>query len=311
MKKVTEKNHREWLDYAKYQKTRISRGYKDLVDGVGHFWSVLDSINPEAYPQNNNTLWNNNELWIAYITKKPENDGDNIRMFVTVVSSSEALITTHMGISASFEAMEDDNREKGISIDLHSFAARVMLMRNPNRKYMITTPVTIMRRIIIDALPNDTFLGTIEMINDIKEDQKMTIEEYIEEKKFDPSATREYIERRFGYVKYPRSFKNIFTRETKLADREKDTNELIEFMEKHPPVLSAKYEKRKSILSEEYKELILAIYDSNDRKKEPITINKGDPTYNWLFISEFKPVTDDTYYVAVNLEALANSKQIE
>jgi hypothetical protein len=111
------------------------------------------------------------EVWVAYITSDarirhndetryydarnldevsyghwkddPEGAGNpfakHIQMFMTVTSSKDALITSHMGIAASIEATVI-GRPKDISLDLHSFAAKVMLKRNPARRFMMNAP---------------------------------------------------------------------------------------------------------------------------------------------------------------------------
>jgi hypothetical protein len=74
----------------------------------------------------------------------------HIKMFVTVTSSLNAIFITYMGVTASIEGVRSGTR--GISFDLHSFAAKIMLMRNPKRLYQINQPVLQMGNILIKAI---------------------------------------------------------------------------------------------------------------------------------------------------------------
>jgi hypothetical protein len=159
-------------------------------DGSLLFLSVLNEIS-----------YQDNEIWVAYITKADTphkvdnrfedysvNDVDDslhsfakdIEMFVTVTSSSNALITSHMGIATSIEGVR--TRQKGTSLDLHSFAAKVMLMRNPARKFMVNTPAFAMEQIIVNALPDATFVGTRQMRKEMEEVQRVNKEEFFNSK---------------------------------------------------------------------------------------------------------------------------------
>ena len=139
-----------WQQYAAIQDNdRITtlnakrlKGYTN--DGSRHFKKVLDNFG---------SLKNKNEVWVLFVTsdKNPEPGQSEvlesyytetmeefafarkIAMFTTVTTSKNALITTHLGISASYEGIQANIR--GISIDFNSFGAKVMLMRNPERKF--------------------------------------------------------------------------------------------------------------------------------------------------------------------------------
>ncbi|HBL98562.1 TPA: hypothetical protein DDZ86_02870 [Candidatus Dependentiae bacterium] len=121
------------------------------------------------------------ELWVCYVTddsdprpfsiprfssyKHPLSKEDveegidpanHIKMFVTVTSNPKALITSHIGVSMSSESTF--NSIPGISMDLHSFAAKVMLIRNPARRFMINAPTGVMESIFIRS-GIDLFIG--------------------------------------------------------------------------------------------------------------------------------------------------------
>jgi len=172
MERVDDHNYEFWKNYSKIQNNSRVRSYagsKLSSDGSAHFEFVF-----------NENLHKKNEVWVAYITRsnppyKIKSDyydnvsfemnqfpdfQKNIEMFVTVTSTPSALITSHMGISVSLE--REQIRTKGTSIDLHSFAAKVMLMRNPQRKYMINAPAFAMEEIILKELPKAVFVGTRE-----------------------------------------------------------------------------------------------------------------------------------------------------
>jgi hypothetical protein len=174
MERINDRNHSYWLDYMTHQsnpRSVVSAGNGMTTgDGSLHARRVLNEIS-----------YKDCEVWVAYITKggRPEKQGDDpfsyepkqaflngiykdgIEMFVTVTSTPKALITSHMGVAASVESFRI-GRTKGTSIDLHSFAAKVMLMRNPERKYMVNAPVLAMEKIFLSAIPGSVFVGTRE-----------------------------------------------------------------------------------------------------------------------------------------------------
>lgn len=155
-----------WVNYGKVQFEDASIGFK-LTNGkftnVGsaRFKDVLENVS-----------FIDNEIWVAYITDdkdpKPiknqqELMAKRIKMFMTVMSSPKALLTTHMGISKSIEALLE--KTPSLSMDLHSFAAKVMLKKNPERKYLMTSPTLPMEKIMAEALPTGSiFAGTKQMI---------------------------------------------------------------------------------------------------------------------------------------------------
>ncbi len=205
MERVNDDNIKSWKQYANVQgHARVVETTLSLVgedgkklfpkgnpgDGSQHFNEVLKKTSRQL-----------NEIWVAYVTTNrkiehissgfsvyytpghidetlhlhhkswtgsPDRAGNsfakNIQMFVTVTSSPEALITSHMGIATSVEAIIT-GRMKGISVDLHSFAAKVMLQRNPKRRFMVNAPLPTMEEIMLKALPTGSvFIGTREML---------------------------------------------------------------------------------------------------------------------------------------------------
>lgn len=196
MERITDENINDWQRFAQIQNnSRViniaSRNLPHGVttgDGTGHFESVLKEVS-----------YKKNEVWIAYITNqsdplpstKPKftsydtnlimdptkSPAGNIKMFVTVTTSPEAKITSHMGVSITAESTFT-NPEKSISIDLHSFAAKVMLMKNPERLYMVNAPTPLMEAIMAKAAPSNLFMGTKEMIKEIENRRFITFEDF-------------------------------------------------------------------------------------------------------------------------------------
>ena len=135
--------------------------------------------------------FSDNELWIVYATSRAiaaaeDVRGNEIEMYVSVLTVAGAPMFTDMGISRSFTHLlrvkewrdhhalgESVRAERGITLpsedgfrlhpnlamELHSFAAKVMLMRDPHKLWMITAPVPTMRDIFLKALPDNTYQG--------------------------------------------------------------------------------------------------------------------------------------------------------
>jgi len=97
-------------------------------------------------------------------------------MYVTVATSPEALLTSHMGISRTWEsaflqAQQPPQLQKlpYVSLALHSFAAKVMKMRNPKKAYMLNAPAPEMREILIKKMPpHSIFVGDNETLGQLK-----------------------------------------------------------------------------------------------------------------------------------------------
>ncbi len=201
MEKVNHENYDRWYRYAQLQGNPRIIGYVQSVskasgkpisigDGTVHFKSALESIDPKK-----------NEMWIAYITRdarpqhippsmrlyKPKDIeqvnapfAKDIQMFVTVTSSHDALLTSHIGVAASAESILSRQRTPGVSMDLHSFGAKVMQMRNPRRRYMINAPAPAMAIILLEALPKGVFIGTRQMREEMQTSLSLTLQDFEE-----------------------------------------------------------------------------------------------------------------------------------
>lgn len=199
MEHVTPKNLHLWQGYADAQCKALQsplfhgkQGGQNPRDGVVFFNKVLEEMNIKE-----------NEVWVAYIIEgivniqpipfemedyweamvvSPGADSikfpQHIKMFMTVTSSPSAWITSHLGIAFTGESVKE-GRPKGISMDLHSFAAKVMLMRNPQRRFMMNAPVFHMGKIIAASLPpQSVFAGTQEMKKAIKKGETVCSAEF-------------------------------------------------------------------------------------------------------------------------------------
>ncbi len=200
MERVNDRNVGRWRSYAGIQSheevIRHFNGHVDknqqqlsLQEGSGHFCSVLRRVSCSE-----------NEIWIAYVSEEKNPEGiptdfyysvrnathpttgsfpSSIKMFVTVTSNPNALLTSHMGIAASVEGALGQ-RPRGISVDLHSFGAKVMRMRNPDRRFMINAPAFAMEKILIDKLPaGSLFIGTREMRQVLQERASMDFNAFL------------------------------------------------------------------------------------------------------------------------------------
>ena len=145
-----------WQEYALSQvkneaevMNRWAESEKKENQGARYFELVLNNKYPET--------------WVSYVTsdKDPQPtmmDKNHIKMYMSVVSSKEALITSHMGISITVESITK-KPARGISLSLHSFAAKVMLMENPERRFMINSPLVDMAVILIKSGLKKLFIG--------------------------------------------------------------------------------------------------------------------------------------------------------
>lgn len=185
MERIGPDNIEKWLEYAAVQKEIgdiLGPDYIPSTVGSDYFLRVLRSWR-------DGTIARDNELWVAYASNRPITGradftgsydyvgarrrfhasvcNPSIEMFVTVVTSPDALITSHMGISRTWESAlrlheersSAGGKKRGLAIPLHSFAAKIMLLRNPGRRYMLTAPVAVMREMLLKAMPDSVFIG--------------------------------------------------------------------------------------------------------------------------------------------------------
>ncbi len=378
MEQVTGHNIEQWKQYASIQSndrviswaTNVSVGGGKLAknpptDGSAHFKKVLSEIPSHA------------DVWVAYITSNPvpqhipysmkhysaddtsggEEFSKNIKMYVSVTSSPEALVTSHMGVAFSVESLLL-GRPSGISVPLHSFAAQVMLCRNPHRRYMINAPALAMERILLKALPHSVFIGTREMRHQMEKSLHSSLEEFLRE---NPHLEQETLKKKLKSAEKELRRENRVLKED-LSDRESTSEEQIiqnaieslsssylkmgpakefiisdvgvkqvvqesmrddysrfknpyeapngernsqvflEFMKKHPPILSVDQGK--------FLEKKMIIYEGPISDRIWLSIEKGNPHYKWLFMNPFQPA-GITHFVVTDLKALADAAPVE
>lgn len=118
MERIDKNNIDMWINYAKDQQRAgnfMTLKYLPTTVGSDHFEMVLEDYKRGVISQNN-------ELWVAYVSNIPVTEkatlnagceklssckNPNIEMYVTVITSPDALITSHMGVSRTWEAAFD------------------------------------------------------------------------------------------------------------------------------------------------------------------------------------------------------------
>jgi len=301
MERITPENIQDWIDYAQLQVTAGSRmGLKYLqnTDGSGHFAKVLT-----AYKSG--IINNKNDLWVAYTSDVPVTknadlktyigaENPRLEMFVTVISSPDALITSHMGISRTWEAALDlqqtpPTRAKHAdqSVHLHSFAAKVMKARDPKKVYMLTAPAIAMRDILIKKMPaNSVFVGDSLYQNKLEAGEKnpqSLIDEYaLRERKNETAQEREARLKKAADLMY--RFYNI--------------KEKLPLLKTNPPrIIKTKESSRK---------LTLQKPDGSPLA----TFDQSTPVYQWLFTDAYEDGGLKLPYTLIDLEKLAAVTQL-
>jgi len=194
MEELSADNYVLWLEYAKKQMhnamTSDARAQLLLkksvlsIEGAAHFHNVIARWKTSRGIE---------KTWVTYVTRQnppvPIAEGgmtrykdanfenlslgsintvvptfaDNIEMFVTVTTATEALVSMHLGIAFTIERAHD--RSRGIALPMHAFAARQILLQNPQKRYMMFTPAEDMGRIALAALKGNAYVGTTESFN--------------------------------------------------------------------------------------------------------------------------------------------------
>ncbi len=193
MEKVTAENREAWSGYT----GRQTRG--ESVLGTQVFGSGGQALSFSAMVLEKSRDFPSIEVWVAYVTADmepsaldiaelgayancddldsyiesfPDNKANQIRMLVTVTSSKDALITTHMGIGRTVQSLKriqkGEKEPRNISLYLHSMAAQVMLTENPDQLFMINQPLDAMREIILKSLPvGACHVGTCDLVEKV------------------------------------------------------------------------------------------------------------------------------------------------
>lgn len=158
-----------------FLKAETREDKSNLKDGLGAFKDILNEFHGQY------------QLWIAFVSTQDIDSvedikPDDIEMYVTISTTSDAPMVTHMGINrslgylvnATIPYMNEDEikyfmMEDRISlskpihpklaINLHAFAAQVILDQDPKKIYLITSPVENMAMMFVKALPNNVYEG--------------------------------------------------------------------------------------------------------------------------------------------------------
>lgn len=174
-----------WQEYVKAEKWNYSEYAQMCYDGKiprGKGFLIQNPLTARlidgitSFETSVNNYYSNNQLWIAYTsTKDIETAGDitrdEIEMAVTVLTDKDSPMVTHIGIGRSYhyllqaaEAIREGKQgfklHSNLSMFLHSFAARVIRMTDPEKLYMITAPVPAMRDIMLKVLPHNAYVGS-------------------------------------------------------------------------------------------------------------------------------------------------------
>lgn len=200
-------------------------------------------------------------------------------MYVTITTSPDVIITSHMGITATAESVLT-GRPKNISITLHALAARVMQEIDPKKQYMLTVPVHHMTMILAKALPDGLFYGTVE------------------EKRYVDEAAEKKDRIRLGLIQF-----GVYKDRPPTCNYPDTLEKLNAFWINHPPRVSIDAPERPyySDLYRPKNHLKILAEDGHPL----LEVSKEDPTYAWLFK---KPFTSDlgNRYVLIPLGALAS-----
>lgn len=108
------------------------------------------------------------EKYMVYISQTPTPfQGDDatrdIIMSFVFITSIESPIVTHIGIFKNpLLGLDIEEKHRGLSMELHGFAATVAMTRFCGKKYMVTHPLGSMRQIMSRKLGSNLHLGTNE-----------------------------------------------------------------------------------------------------------------------------------------------------
>jgi hypothetical protein len=107
--------------------------------------------------------------------------------------------------------------------------------------------------------------------------------------------TQKVVQTQFSVFKNPYVFPPV-------PDRSKRSAAFLEFMEKHPPILSV--DKEKTIKQS------FTLFNPDEPTEAWLTVDAANREYEWMFQGPFKPA-GLTHYMVVDLVALANSRPLE
>jgi len=310
-----------WRDFVKRDiaslKKLTSRNSLNTYVGADSFLLSLNS-----------TFVENNELWVVYastrrITTKNIVENDDIELYMTTSTSydGKAPMITNMGIQRhskyfKSEIYEDQRRYRGLAMPLHSFSARVMLMRYPDMSYMITCPVGNMRRLIKlnEKLKKNVFYGDNRkpFLDNVDKD---SLEDIVEDKYWELDKKWRITKRKLKSSNYTKKEKINLRRELRKISGEMDdmlryAGDTLTYkkpdLDQSPIIL---YEDTTEIYNKN-RSIVLLKYDRNSnqvtvfRNGKYIT-NDAGKNYHWFFNRAY--IGSEWNYVTIDLNALANA----
>jgi hypothetical protein len=140
-----------WKSFVEHEQERFQRR-EEQEEGIIYSSGQKDGLSGfDASFEFDNSK---HQLWIVYAytseltSKNQPLQEDKIEMYMSVMTTDTAPMTTHMGIQRSYMYLYNERAggHSRISVPLHSFAAKIMLIIYPSKLYMITTPVGGMKR---------------------------------------------------------------------------------------------------------------------------------------------------------------------
>jgi hypothetical protein len=158
---------------------------------------------------------------------------------------------------------------------LHALAAKVMLIRNPARLYMVNAPTAEMERIIATFVPQ-TFVGTKEEVAAINPEMP---------------------------VLYP-ELKKVMEKAAARKGQKFNESDYKAFLANHRPLISASYYDQADGYGYSGPPLRELVIYKKDFNTSDLIIKPGDPIYHWVFAKVFLPA-NLTHFVAVDLQELA------
>ncbi len=298
----------------------------------------------------------NNELWIAYtsakeIQKADEITPDDVEMMVTILTDKDSPMVIHMGITRCFHYLlkametertresrkkltEEQRQERGITIPsedefklhgslsmgLHSFAAKVMRIRDEKKLYMITAPVPKMTEIMLKALPAHVYVGTpLQIASDtyynkrkdtdqilqscliFEEWQKLNSEMAILEKNKIQIGTEELE----NEIKEKKKESDVLYADYRIQQKKEiqEIAETLEMTKETSPIKNTYFPNKFVIFDKDRKHVVF----EHDKDSRTIKVNNqeitGDETkrYDWFYHTDM-PLNP---YVTINLDALS------
>lgn len=347
--RLTYKNINQWKNYSRHQSNTRNTLYASqfipsyTADGSNHFELVLKSFSDQStnmificyvttqYPR----LLNDDDMNYGFISTgaRPSEYLSNIVMYVTVTSDPSALVASHMGVSLSIEGAMGKHR--GLSIQLHSFGAKVILSLNPQVKYQINAPNGAMLNLLIEAMPKNIYVGTREMLKLLEERSNLTIRQIKDKLKESILTQRiagltEQLDKikkqadldEYDLEKKSELEKKIYELETQgtshsfvveklkkavdeyldpydYTDRKGNKIDSLDVLSKYKPIISKPEDKTGDFMT---------IYKPNTDEVD-FVIPQKQSSYRWMNTEAFWPA-GNTNYCALDYKLLADSKEI-